>query len=367
MPGKFSAGREKTKNSHHHQSKVAKDHHRNLTGTNKSVESSATFSHLESLNNDLVSDQGGDYLDSIVHRSAHVVDNENDGPTTSCSARSSIIRQSDGNEDDDASSTGVLTHHSHTSNSTTFNPNTALSATTYAFKKKPFYILLPHSELRSSWDLYMSILLVYVAGFVPFRVSYLTSLQSWLKGLEMFIDISFGIDIILNFFTAYEVKGLSGKEEVYECRPKKIAVNYLKGYFVLDFLATFPFDLILKTEAARDYDGLNHASKLSKLPKIIKFLRVARLLRLLRVYRLQQLVRQIENNYNVHQGITRLLNIVSIIMFATHLVGCLWHAIGVNLDIEGTKENCPYVNDQDYDIPLDDVYDGGSWVCREGK
>lgn len=47
------------------------------------------------------------------------------------------------------------------------------------------------------------------------------------------------LDIILNFRTTYVSK--SG-QVVYE--PKLIAINYLRGLFLLDLLAAIPFDLL---------------------------------------------------------------------------------------------------------------------------
>ena len=65
----------------------------------------------------------------------------------------------------------------------------------------PNCILLPHSDVRSYWDLYISILLIYVGAFVPYRVSFLGDLDGIMEGVEVFVDISFFIDIILNFMT----------------------------------------------------------------------------------------------------------------------------------------------------------------------
>ena len=46
-------------------------------------------------------------------------------------------------------------------------------------------------------------------------------------------------DILLNFRTTFVSK--SG-QVVYE--PKAIAINYIKGWFLLDLLAAIPFDLL---------------------------------------------------------------------------------------------------------------------------
>eukprot|EP00586_Coscinodiscus_wailesii_P022290 CAMPEP_0172505224 /NCGR_PEP_ID=MMETSP1066-20121228/184569_1 /TAXON_ID=671091 /ORGANISM="Coscinodiscus wailesii, Strain CCMP2513" /LENGTH=420 /DNA_ID=CAMNT_0013281745 /DNA_START=211 /DNA_END=1470 /DNA_ORIENTATION=- len=202
----------------------------------------------------------------------------------------------------------------------------------------PIYIILPQGNFRSGWDIYIGLLLIYVATFVPFRVSYLGELTGFLNKLEIAIDSSFGMDMILNFLTAYETSA-----GVLIVSLPKIAVKYLKGSFVLDFVATFPFDRVFEQMIREDtVSGVNQASKLTRLPRVIKIIRIARLLKFLRVYRLQKVIREIEQNYNVHQGVSRLLNVVVIIFFATHLVGCMWHAIGVELDLERAASTCSY-------------------------
>jgi ABC-type phosphate transport system permease subunit len=61
--------------------------------------------------------------------------------------------------------------------------------------------------------------------------------------LNSFIDGFFAIDIIMNFFTTY-FHPTTG-EEITE--KKEIAINYLKGMFILDLLSTIPLDLLAST------------------------------------------------------------------------------------------------------------------------
>ena len=86
--------------------------------------------------------------------------------------------------------------------------------------EKPWHILLPQGTFRSAWDFYIGFLLLYVGAFLPYRLSYLGELNGLMKGVEVFVDLSFGIDILLNFFTAYEL--LDGRVE-YDM--KKIATR----------------------------------------------------------------------------------------------------------------------------------------------
>ena len=61
----------------------------------------------------------------------------------------------------------------------------------------------------------------------------------WYVVFGHFIDSLFFLDIIVNFNSAY----LTSLHEIEDNR-KKIALNYMKTWFVIDILAIIPFELI---------------------------------------------------------------------------------------------------------------------------
>ena len=89
-------------------------------------------------------------------------------------------------------------------------------------------------EVRALASRHPSLALAYTALVTPFEVSFLPIAVSPLDGLWLvnrFIDIVFIIDLLLNFRTAYyDDAGLL------EERPRKIASNYLHGWFAFDFV-----------------------------------------------------------------------------------------------------------------------------------
>ena len=91
------------------------------------------------------------------------------------------------------------------------------------------------------WNLLIIIMVLYTASVSPYRLAFADDfiVNGWSKffaAFEICIDVIFGIDIIINFITAYE--GSDGRLEI---RLKKIAIHYITGFFVFDLLATFPF------------------------------------------------------------------------------------------------------------------------------
>lgn len=54
------------------------------------------------------------------------------------------------------------------------------------------------------------------------------------------MDVTFIVDILINFRTTY----VNVADEV-ESDPAKIAMHYLRGWFLIDLVAAIPFDLLL--------------------------------------------------------------------------------------------------------------------------
>ena len=70
-----------------------------------------------------------------------------------------------------------------------------------------------------------------------------------------------------------------GDDRLLIMEPAKIARNYLRGWFVLDLVATFPFDLALPPD-----DGMHQSSfRFIRLAKLVRLTRLLRLLRMMKV------------------------------------------------------------------------------------
>lgn len=65
-------------------------------------------------------------------------------------------------------------------------------------------LILPDSSFKIVWNLIIVVLLIYTATFVPFRVSFLGDDTLAIYVLDVLTDILFGIDIVVNFMSAYE-------------------------------------------------------------------------------------------------------------------------------------------------------------------
>jgi len=77
------------------------------------------------------------------------------------------------------------------------------------------------------------------------------------------VDVTFIVDIIINFRTTF----VNSNDEVVS-HPGKIAVHYLKGWFIIDLVAAIPFDLLL---VGSDTDEVSPVARFALLLDYLSF------------------------------------------------------------------------------------------------
>ncbi|KAL1429931.1 hypothetical protein MTO96_015430 [Rhipicephalus appendiculatus] len=172
--------------------------------------------------------------------------------------------------------------------------STALPEYKTAAIKKSRFILSHYGAFKTCWDWLILVATVYVAVVVPYSACFgemqshtvqqqqqrlammaagLNAAEPQLDGnrtiiSDVIVEAMFIIDIGLNFRTTFVNK----KGEVV-AKPKSVALNYLRGWFIVDLLAALPFDLLNAAGLySRDNQMYLHLLKLTRL------LRLARLL-----------------------------------------------------------------------------------------
>ena len=109
--------------------------------------------------------------------------------------------------------------------------------------RKPWYIIDPESVwYASGWQTVVGMALAFVAIVTPLQIGLLEINIDALLLASLLIDSVFLIDLILQFFVMISVNTYHGLKR--EVRLNKIAIHYLKRWFVVDFLVVIPWDLI---------------------------------------------------------------------------------------------------------------------------
>ncbi|XP_015185534.1 PREDICTED: potassium voltage-gated channel subfamily H member 2 isoform X14 [Polistes dominula] len=177
------------------------------------------------------------------------------------------------------------------------------------------WTILHYSPFKAVWDWVILLLVMYTAIFTPYVAAFVLSEPDYnskknkkygddpIVIIDFIVDVTFIVDIIINFRTTF----VNNNDEVVS-HPVKIAVHYLKGWFIIDLVAAIPFDLLLV------------GSDTDETTTLIGLLKTARLLRLVRV------ARKIDR-YSEYGAAVLLLLMASFALIA-HWMACIWYAIG---------------------------------------
>ncbi|XP_045178348.2 potassium voltage-gated channel subfamily H member 8-like [Mercenaria mercenaria] len=174
--------------------------------------------------------------------------------------------------------------------------------------KKSKFILIHYGIFKIGWDWLILLCTFYTAILVPYNAAFTRGENNRRDSIhsDVVVEILFMFDILFNFRTSFVNK--SG-QVVYEAR--LIALNYIKGWFLLDLLAAIPFDFLyvfnINTEAP------------------VHLLKVARLIRLARL--LQKIDR-----FSQYSALVLAL-LMSMFTLLAHWLACAWYAIG-NVEFE---------------------------------
>nr|CDS16629.1 potassium voltage gated channel subfamily H [Echinococcus granulosus] len=166
-------------------------------------------------------------------------------------------------------------------------------------------ILLHYSILKIVWDWLIVLCTFYFAVMVPYNAAFQRdSNERTLRTLDMIIEVLFIVDILLNFRTTFVSK--SGQVVHHS---KEIALNYIRGWFILDLIAAVPFDVIWTIQSPE-----------SPVANWMHLMKLARLLRLARLF--QKIERYSQYNAVV-------LSILMCMFFLlAHWFACGWFGLG---------------------------------------
>eukprot|EP00747_Dinoflagellata_sp_TGD_P117407 gnl/TRDRNA2_/TRDRNA2_172599_c2_seq1.p1 gnl/TRDRNA2_/TRDRNA2_172599_c2~~gnl/TRDRNA2_/TRDRNA2_172599_c2_seq1.p1 ORF type:complete len:688 (-),score=101.04 gnl/TRDRNA2_/TRDRNA2_172599_c2_seq1:330-2222(-) len=140
------------------------------------------------------------------------------------------------------------------------------------YKERKRYFLIPNDCIsRLLWDLWLMVLLIYLAVKLPLTFAFGDALYI---PFDDTIDWFFLWDVILNFFTSYV------RDDVLVTDGRKIACNYFQTWFLLDLLSSIPFELLT--------GALLPDMQPAKLLKAAKVAKVLKLLKLTKIKKLSQ-------------------------------------------------------------------------------
>tara|TARA_B100000795_G_C22736724_1_gene413620 strand:- start:36 stop:1091 length:1056 start_codon:yes stop_codon:yes gene_type:complete len=201
----------------------------------------------------------------------------------------------------------------------------------------------PQNYKKMIWDFFVAALIFYSVLMIPFVIGFNVEPPTGMVIFNWMVDVTFALDMVLNFFTGYHIEG--GSLIKNKCF---IATKYLKGWFVIDLFSTVPIDFIAGAviSASGDASSEDLSSQLRAL-KLIRGLRLLRLLKLARLFKLKKLAAVLDDSDFFHPAMIKVVSLLFKIVFVAHLLACFWFLVG-----------SPESN-------LEKPYDG--WVFQLGK
>lgn len=197
---------------------------------------------------------------------------------------------------------------------------TVLSENVASNKVRKTRRCLKNPDSWPTWDYIHVVCIIYVLIVVPLRVGFDEDVEPMTPFffVELSIDIFFILDLLVCFRTAY-----IHEDGVLQDDPCKIALRYLRGWFVVDFLSAFPLSYLQLAFKADD-DGPDGNTKTWKM------VRMLRLLKMMKVQAGMNLVRKLDKEGKFTDWMVAMSSFFTFlcIAYASHLLACFWFFSG---------------------------------------
>ena len=133
---------------------------------------------------------------------------------------------------------------------------------------------------------------------------------------ELSLEGIFFLDILVNFATAYHDPDSNVKVE----DPKRIARNYLKGWFLIDFLSVIPTEeikmVLTMMEDKEVHIGVFRYNALLKLMRLLKLFRITKFLE-----------NYLLDKFEIERSLIRLAKFNMFVLYLIHFFACLWISV----------------------------------------
>ena len=161
-----------------------------------------------------------------------------------------------------------------------------------------------------TWRCLLLVVVLYDSVIIPWRVTFGHVAFGWMFWFEMFLDLLFIIDVILNFLTAYR-----NEEGRLVTDYRSIARRYLRSWFLPDIISALPLELLVVAFGSFTITSSGILAARS--------LKLFRLFRLLSLFRLSRISRTLESRFAISSPIYRIARFVCFVIISTHWSACM--------------------------------------------
>jgi len=200
----------------------------------------------------------------------------------------------------------------------------------------PWVIDPTRDEWTQWWDLFMMAMLTVILFLTPYEVAFLEG--GTIDGLFVVnrgFDVLFIIDLLINFFLAYQNGPDQGSTWVRSL--PQIRSRYVRGWFCVDLFSVLPFWLVgILLQQQDDSDGgtdattngtLEEVGEVANILRAVRAVRLLRLIKLSKVLGMSRILKRYETQMDVTYASLALVKILFWVVAWSHLQACLWGLI----------------------------------------
>lgn len=178
------------------------------------------------------------------------------------------------------------------------------------------FVIIPDTRVKQAYDVMMLVMIVYNVMEIPLFLAFNLVYEGALYILSLTMDITFCLDLLVNFNTAILVNSHLVTDR------RVIAEQYLKTWFFCDLVSGVPIEWFMPL-----FDRESDNAALLRLPRLFKFLRLFRLMKLLRLLKAARIFKKLNEIWDINLSVMSLMELMFGLVFVAHLVACAWFAI----------------------------------------
>ena len=217
------------------------------------------------------------------------------------------------------------------------------------------FLFPPQSAYKLIWDCTMIVFILLQGVYIPLLIAFEIIVNINLVRFDFLVSVLFLLDILFNFNSGYLKKGAIVMNRNLICK------HYLRTWFLVDMIATFPYDWAVSADPvnSRDYSTSGNFSKFPKLLRVIKITKFLLIFKLLKLAKVKQLLYRVEDylNSELFGNMIVILRILMVVFYIAHWNACIWYFVTDHFITEETWLNkVLLVEDTNREFYIDSMY-----------
>jgi hypothetical protein len=177
-------------------------------------------------------------------------------------------------------------------------------------------IFEPRSPIIAWWDSLLVLGVIYSAAWTPLSIVFQQARWANHRAVDIALDVLFSFDIVVRFRTAFRDHGYVVTQ------PHTIALNYIRGWFLVDLLSSLPIDQLV---ASCSPSGTTMA--IGDPHSRVAPITLIDVISLLRIMRIGRLVRKLSALSGANT--LRIMYLMYLFILCGHWLGLVWYMIAI--------------------------------------